>query len=414
MAPFYKAFVSRFFDRLQHTHYLQHSGGARRVLQDVLIHASALRTGEGGGNGTSVIDPSPYAPTPSVSSGLGQFSNASSSSSSSSSSVSGVSHFSPSIAIIMFALLSAFFFLGFFTLYLRRCAERSSGSAFAGTRGSFRRTAHLQEQQEQGVDPEFVRSLPLIAYSAAKKRGNNIECVVCLVDFEEQEHLRQLPGCKHVFHPPCIDMWLFSHSTCPLCRRNIALSSGSFSLRWGGSGNIRQLLGGGGGSGLQPGLLGGGGGNGQEFCLTDSMRMIGHADVPESNDVIIRTSRGHSTDQMVAPAIPATTEADGNPSAGPNTSNFIQWPFAGKGASNGNQSARAEAGGARNLPPRSRAMLNMDGRRQQTSCLARANSTGHSLQVEASPLLNTTPGESSGSRSSSIYRSSSETVKGTW
>ncbi|KAH7519256.1 hypothetical protein FEM48_Zijuj08G0016800 [Ziziphus jujuba var. spinosa] len=44
------------------------------------------------------------------------------------------------------------------------------------------------------------------------------ECAVCLSVFEDGEEVRKLPGCKHSFHASCIDMWLYSHSDCPLCR----------------------------------------------------------------------------------------------------------------------------------------------------------------------------------------------------
>ncbi|CAI9100684.1 OLC1v1037836C1 [Oldenlandia corymbosa var. corymbosa] len=47
---------------------------------------------------------------------------------------------------------------------------------------------------------------------------NEYECAVCLSVFEEDEELKQLPRCKHSFHAPCIDMWLYSHLDCPLCR----------------------------------------------------------------------------------------------------------------------------------------------------------------------------------------------------
>ncbi|CAJ1941613.1 unnamed protein product [Sphenostylis stenocarpa] len=44
------------------------------------------------------------------------------------------------------------------------------------------------------------------------------ECSVCLSGFEEGEEVRKLPQCKHWFHAPCIDMWLYSHLDCPICR----------------------------------------------------------------------------------------------------------------------------------------------------------------------------------------------------
>ncbi|KAG5007879.1 hypothetical protein GLYMA_09G214600v4 [Glycine max] len=43
-------------------------------------------------------------------------------------------------------------------------------------------------------------------------------CAVCLGDFEDGEELRTMPECMHSFHVACIDMWLSSHSSCPICR----------------------------------------------------------------------------------------------------------------------------------------------------------------------------------------------------
>lgn len=43
-------------------------------------------------------------------------------------------------------------------------------------------------------------------------------CAVCLGEYEEGENYRTLPECNHSFHVPCINMWLYSHPTCPVCR----------------------------------------------------------------------------------------------------------------------------------------------------------------------------------------------------
>lgn len=55
----------------------------------------------------------------------------------------------------------------------------------------------------------------------AQDQGVNYDCAVCLSAFEEGEEVRKLPRCKHSFHTPCIDMWLYSHSDCPLCRAQV-------------------------------------------------------------------------------------------------------------------------------------------------------------------------------------------------
>ncbi|XP_052170435.1 E3 ubiquitin-protein ligase ATL42-like [Diospyros lotus] len=40
----------------------------------------------------------------------------------------------------------------------------------------------------------------------------------CLSKFEDSEVLRLLPKCRHAFHMDCIDKWLESRCSCPLCR----------------------------------------------------------------------------------------------------------------------------------------------------------------------------------------------------
>ncbi|KAB2596110.1 E3 ubiquitin-protein ligase RING1-like [Pyrus ussuriensis x Pyrus communis] len=48
-------------------------------------------------------------------------------------------------------------------------------------------------------------------------------CAVCIEKFEEGEYFRTLPECKHSFHAACIDMWLYSHPNCPVCRATATL-----------------------------------------------------------------------------------------------------------------------------------------------------------------------------------------------
>jgi hypothetical protein len=84
----------------------------------------------------------------------------------------------------------------------------------------------VQQQQMQvsmGLDRAVVEALPTFEYKAAAmaKKTTAMECAVCLEDFEDAEVGRTLPKCGHSFHLDCIDMWLHSHSTCPLCRSGL-------------------------------------------------------------------------------------------------------------------------------------------------------------------------------------------------
>ncbi|XVF74342.1 hypothetical protein PTKIN_Ptkin13bG0102700 [Pterospermum kingtungense] len=82
--------------------------------------------------------------------------------------------------------------------------------------------SHGEDIDQKGSSAQ----LNLTPYSASsfsyKKRVENVgaatECVVCLLGFEDGEEVRQLHRCKHSFHAPCIDMWMYSHSNCPICR----------------------------------------------------------------------------------------------------------------------------------------------------------------------------------------------------
>lgn len=70
----------------------------------------------------------------------------------------------------------------------------------------------------KGLDAKNVASLPMFVCEGGGEGEGRVECVVCLSVMEEGEVGRVLPRCKHVFHVECVDVWLRSHSTCPICR----------------------------------------------------------------------------------------------------------------------------------------------------------------------------------------------------
>uniref|UniRef100_A0A5B7AA19 Putative E3 ubiquitin-protein ligase ATL4 n=1 Tax=Davidia involucrata TaxID=16924 RepID=A0A5B7AA19_DAVIN len=72
------------------------------------------------------------------------------------------------------------------------------------------------------VSPDdLFNSLPLFTFGSVTGSITGGDCAVCLSKFERQDQLRLLPLCCHAFHAGCIDTWLLSNQTCPLCRSTI-------------------------------------------------------------------------------------------------------------------------------------------------------------------------------------------------
>ncbi|CAN8311535.1 unnamed protein product [Cochlearia groenlandica] len=43
-------------------------------------------------------------------------------------------------------------------------------------------------------------------------------CVICLEEFQENDAVRVLVRCRHVYHVRCIDSWCLYKLACPACR----------------------------------------------------------------------------------------------------------------------------------------------------------------------------------------------------
>ncbi|XP_076925486.1 E3 ubiquitin-protein ligase ATL6-like [Bidens hawaiensis] len=125
--------------------------------------------------------------------------------------------FNPSIITIIVILVAALFLMGFFSIYIRR--RSNEGVSLRGALSIRRVTA-----ASRGLDSSIIETFPTFVYSSVKehKIGKGaLECAVCLNEYEDEETLRLIPKCDHVFHPECIDAWFENHVTCPVCRADL-------------------------------------------------------------------------------------------------------------------------------------------------------------------------------------------------
>ncbi|CAH8283558.1 unnamed protein product [Eruca vesicaria subsp. sativa] len=118
------------------------------------------------------------------------------------------------------ALLSVILFFALLTLYIHRsCLVRD--------------TIYLNAPSPPltpcvssgGLDPAEIRSIPVVLCRREAAEEEERECCICLGGLEEGEKMKVLPMCRHCYHCECVDRWLMTESSCPLCRVSIRVDS---------------------------------------------------------------------------------------------------------------------------------------------------------------------------------------------
>lgn len=77
----------------------------------------------------------------------------------------------------------------------------------------------LGEAKPRGLTKAEIEQLPDYRFNKETHHSDmdQTSCVVCMCDFENKQLLRVLP-CSHEFHTKCVDKWLKTNRTCPICR----------------------------------------------------------------------------------------------------------------------------------------------------------------------------------------------------
>ncbi|KAK2661833.1 hypothetical protein Ddye_000407 [Dipteronia dyeriana] len=135
---------------------------------------------------------------------------------------------SPAVLFIIVILAVLFFISGLLHLLVRFLIKHPSSSASNQSNSRYpeistsdalqRQLQQLFHLHDSGLDQAFIDALPVFLYKEVVGLKEPFDCAVCLCEFNAKDKLRLLPMCSHAFHINCIDTWLLSNSTCPLCR----------------------------------------------------------------------------------------------------------------------------------------------------------------------------------------------------
>ncbi|XP_027361025.1 E3 ubiquitin-protein ligase Os04g0590900-like [Abrus precatorius] len=134
---------------------------------------------------------------------------------------------SPLVIAVIGVLASAFLLVSYYTIISKYCGSREfSQSENLEVNVEFEEDHNpsLHEPWQAstiGLDEALIKSITVCKYKKGDGLVEVTDCPVCLSEFQDDESVRLLPKCSHAFHLPCIDTWLKSHSSCPLCRASI-------------------------------------------------------------------------------------------------------------------------------------------------------------------------------------------------
>ncbi|TXG50310.1 hypothetical protein EZV62_022834 [Acer yangbiense] len=157
---------------------------------------------------------------------------------------SSIGRTSPLLLLLLISVAVVVFIAGLLHLLVRYFIKRPSSSLLpvhdhhqqpqrnpetSRSHSLQRQLQQLFRQHDSGLDQALIDALPVFYYKDVMGLKEPFDCAVCLCEFADQDKLRLLPTCSHAFHISCIDTWLLSNSTCPLCRG--ILSSSNLSMK---------------------------------------------------------------------------------------------------------------------------------------------------------------------------------------
>lgn len=102
------------------------------------------------------------------------------------------------------------------------------------------RLGDVRREMWRARSAQVIASIPALKFavvrSATRDPGATTEarlarytetlCVVCQFEFADDDDVKLMPHCTHLFHAECVDAWLRDNETCVTCKRSVVSGGG--------------------------------------------------------------------------------------------------------------------------------------------------------------------------------------------
>jgi hypothetical protein len=78
----------------------------------------------------------------------------------------------------------------------------------------------MDRTKKSGLDRSKIRQIQEFEYIGNSEAHQDENCVICYENFNVGEKFKLLQ-CGHKFHSECIDDWLSTKNSCPLCNLKV-------------------------------------------------------------------------------------------------------------------------------------------------------------------------------------------------
>ncbi|KAH7890228.1 hypothetical protein F5I97DRAFT_1791417, partial [Phlebopus sp. FC_14] len=82
----------------------------------------------------------------------------------------------------------------------------------------------IGEVRSKATPDEVIASLPTATFKEWAKEDSETRCPICLDDYEPLDAVTKMLECPHWLHKSCLEQWLKTANTCPVCRKKVKAS----------------------------------------------------------------------------------------------------------------------------------------------------------------------------------------------